>query len=604
MKKILSTLLAYLLLMGTVMTLFNQTQSFDYLNLDDHDYTFRCAFVKDGLSAANVGKAFTTLTHAAIWMPVTYISYMLDISATPKLAPGRRPTQADLDRCSPKRLHHQTNALLHTVNAALLFCFLFCLRKQFQGSNFKSDRFDLLFPLVAALFWALHPQRAEAVAWIAGRKEILCGTFTLLGLLCWLRTSLPARLGAFLCCALACMSKPTAMCFPFLALALDLFLGRLPAPAARTPRQIFTVARPYLPTLVLAVLTGGLAVFSQTHPEGLGELELFTASFPWRVLNAFVAVGLALAQLVVPVGLHLDYRATPEHFPLHGLLGLAVCGVALLALGLGLSFLPRRRRTTLALLLFFFAALGPTLGIFGSFGEHARADRFLYLPMIAISMLFAVWRPRRPALATGLGLAVCGVVCALAYPLVASYENNFTAFSRTLACDPENGRALRHVAHEEFFKRKHLDRGVSLYRRSLAVRPRDDTTAWLAYALMKREYTQDYDEIRTLCQKFADNHARDRGGMALEALGMTALRERRWPDAIACLTDSIKAPGRSYPSEDAFLNLAIAYSNNRQQAEAIEILERLVRSHYPDIAQEAQKFYGILKANPKAILFP
>ena len=87
-------------------------------------------------------------------------------------------------------------------------------------------------PVAAAFlltaFWALHPQRVEAVAWIASRKELLCTTFVLGGLLCWLRARrregwgwIPALAGTYACYALACMSKPTAMCFPFLVLAVE-----------------------------------------------------------------------------------------------------------------------------------------------------------------------------------------------------------------------------------------------------------------------------------------------------------------------------------------------------------------------------------------------
>ena len=602
MKKPLKAILTALFLLVTVWTLYNQTQDFDYLNLDDHDYTFRCAFVKDGLSAANVKDAFLNVTHAAIWMPATYISYMADVSCAPKLDPRRRPTQADIDRCSPKHLHHQTNAVLHALNAVLLFFLLLALTKADASTKTPAPT-TYLYPLLAALFWAVHPQRAEAVAWIASRKEILCGTFTLAGLLCWLRASRAGRLGALACCVLACMSKPTAMCFPFLALALDLLLGRLSVPMPFNLRRDWKTFLPYAPLLVPALFTGELAMYSQTLPEGLGELALFTASFPWRLLNAMVALGLDFAQLVVPVGLHLDYRAVPEHFPLQGGLGLSVFFAVTVLYVLAFLRLRAQRRALLALLLFFLAARVPTLGIFGSFGEHARADRFLYLPMLVASMAFVLVRPRRPRLVAGLALVACLAAGGLAYPLIASYADNFTAFSRTLACDPHHGRALRHVAHEEFFRRKHLDKGIELYRRSQAERPRDDTVAWLAYALMKREYAQDYAEIRTLCAKFTQEPSLDRGGMALEALGMTALREHRWKDAIAYLTASIKAPGRSYPSEDAFLHLGIAYSNNQQQADALEIFERLVRSRYPDIAESAQKYYGILKANPKAVLF-
>ena len=715
-------LLPVLLLVAAVWFLYFQTGSFEFLRLDDHDYTFRCAFVKDGLSAANVKEAFTNPRHAAIWMPVTYISYMADITL---FGPGMGP-------------HHLVNVALHTLNALLLYALLLTLlpRKPLGGTRSVASAApttptpggtrsvasaapttptpggtrsvasaapttptpggtrsvaSAALALLATAFWALHPQRVEAVAWIAGRKELLCALFTLLGLHCWLRPGPRWTLAAILCCALACMSKPTAMCFPFLVFAVSC-LNDTPNDATPTPPTTNNAPpkpRPlsaYLPLLALAVATGALAVYSQTHPEGRPELALFTASFPWRLLNAAVSTGLYLFQALVPVGLHLDYRATPGHFPLDGLLGLATLGTAALALG----FLLYRTRGTgrqadgvtgtdatervppvltvrrlLALLLFFCAALAPTLGIFGSFGEAARADRFFYLPSLALSfglgflihnLVRAARRgrralpsqptpdhpplvgadvlgrpsgvpmaPNRPplvgadvpgrplpptptALITLIALLALATLLVLvnfgaAFPLVASYRNDYTAFSRTLACDSDNGRALAHVASEECARFGRIDRGISLYRRSQELRPRDDTAAQLAYALALRGLSSDYAEIRRLCAKFACDHTLDRKGMALEALGTTAMRQRKWAEAISCLEDSIKAPQRFYSAEDALLRLGACYCNAGRTVDAIRVFEPLTQSRRTDIAPRARQFLDALKRNPKTVLF-
>ena len=669
-------LLPVLLLVAAVWFLYFQTGSFEFLRLDDHDYTFRCAFVKDGLSAANVKEAFTNPRHAAIWMPVTYISYMADITL---FGPGMGP-------------HHLVNVAFHTLNALLLYALLLALlpRKPPMGGTRSVASATPPTPtpggtrtvasaalaLLATAFWALHPQRVEAVAWIAGRKELLCALFTLLGLHCWLRPGPRWTFAAIACCALACMSKPTAMCFPFLAFAVSC-LNDTPNDATPTPPTTNDAPpkpRPlvaYLPLLALAAATGTLAVYSQTHPEGRPELALFTSSFPWRLLNAAVSTGLYLFQALVPVGLHLDYRATPGHFPLDGLLGLATLAVAALALGFFLHrttgtgrqadgvtgtdatervppVLTRQRLP--ALLLFFCAALAPTLGIFGSFGEAARADRFFYLPSLALSFglgflihnlaraarrgrralpsqpipdhppLVGADVPGRPlpptpgtpvpptariALITLLALAALLVLVDLgtAFPLVASYRNDYTAFSRTLACDPDNGRALAHVASEECARFGRIDRGISLYRRSQDVRPRDDTAAQLAYALALRGLSSDYAEIRRLCAKFACDHTLDRKGMALEALGTTAMRQRKWAEAISCLEDSIKAPQRFYSAEDALLRLGACYCNAGRTADAIRVFEPLTQSRRTDIAPRARQFLDALKRNPKTVLF-
>ena len=657
-------LLPVLLLVAAVWFLYSQTGRFEFLRLDDHDYTFRCAFVKDGLSVANVKEAFANPRHAAIWMPATYISYMADITL---FGPGMGP-------------HHLVNVALHTLNALLLYALLLALLPRTADAPGGTRAVaSAALALLATAFWALHPQRVEAVAWIAGRKELLCALFTLLGLHCWLRPGRRWTLAAYACCALACMSKPTAMCFPFLAFSVaclnDTTLTTDNAPPKTRPLTA------YLPLLAIAVATGALAVYSQTHPEGRPELALFTASLPWRLLNAAVSTGLYLFQALVPVGLHLDYRATPGHFPLDGLLGLATLAAAALVFGFILYRAWKKGRQAddgtdaqervppvltvrrlLALLLFFCAALAPTLGIFGSFGEAARADRFFYLPSLALSFGLGFFvldlsrtarRGRRalpsqsvpgphpigpnpqlvgadvlgrpyptnpdvpdrphpePQRSPKTGLPPLPALAALvvlvdfgaAFPLVASYRNDYTAFSRTLACDPDNGRALAHVASEECARFGRIDRGISLYRRSQELRPRDDTAAQLAYTLALRGLSSDYAEIRRLCAKFACDHTLDRKGMALEALGTTAMRQRKWAEAIACLEDSIKAPQRFYSAEDARLRLGACYCNAGRATDAIRVFEPLTQSRRTDIAPRARQFLDALKRNPKTVLF-
>jgi hypothetical protein len=70
---------------------------------------------------------------------------------------------------------HFTNVLLHAGNSVLLFLLL----RMLTGAVWRSV-------VVAALF-ALHPLRAESVVWVAERKDVLCGFFGLLALICYAR---------------------------------------------------------------------------------------------------------------------------------------------------------------------------------------------------------------------------------------------------------------------------------------------------------------------------------------------------------------------------------------------------------------------------------
>ena len=624
----------------TVGLLYAPTASFGFLHLDDHDYTFRCPFVFDGLSWTNVKAALMNMRHAGVWMPLTYISYMADISL---FGPAPGP-------------HHLVNVALHMLNVILLLSLAW--RLALPSSCDQLERAALrrghgIWIVLAVAFWALHPQRAEAVAWIAGRKELLWACFTLLGLLCWerwvrwqgRRAAIPL-LGSCLCCALACMSKPTAMCFPLLAFCEELAMrngkdwraeatpadGHTAIPPIVLTRKLRSRALAYLPLALMAIATGALAIYSQTHPEGHEVRALFSASLPWRLLNAAVAIGLSLFQMVVPIGIHLDYRALPGQWPLHGLLGCLVF-FGCLALGawclVGRALRTRRptnaRATShyaLATSLWFLTALLPTLGIFGSFGEHARADRFLYVPMMAVALAAAGWVARGAAKGmegqdtqekpTGkwlkragriiAGLYVAAIAVA-AWPVIDSYRNDEAAFTRALAFDPDNGRALAHVGQVECAQRGGIDRGIGHLRRSQTVRPRDDTAAQLAYALAMRGHSADFDEIRRLCGKFACDHRLDKKGQALEALGMTAMRQRRWTEAISCLYDSIRAPQRFYSNEDAMLKLAACLCNAGRQGEAMKWLEQLTGSKRTDIRGKAIQSLETLKRNPRAVLF-
>ncbi|MBO7686990.1 MAG: hypothetical protein J6V72_11435 [Kiritimatiellae bacterium] len=645
---------ASLLLAALVWALFHQTGNFEFLRLDDHDYTYRCDFVKDGCLRANVREAFTNVRHGGIWMPATYISYMCGISL---FGPGAGA-------------HHLVNVGIHALNAVLLLWLLFFVTADVGGTRSCASEdcgragarpsrgfayFVAAFLLTA--FWALHPQRAEAVAWIASRKELLCTTFVLGGLLCWLRARrregwgwILALSGVYACFALACMSKPTAMCFPFLVLAVEgmMVSGDVRQATGDRRKATFDKRRTtfyivnFTVFLLIAAAVGALAVYSQTHPEGHDVRALYSAPLGWRLLNAAVSVGLYIFQMFIPMGIHLDYRAVPGGWPVQGALGLA--SLAFVALGVaGVWWWLRRRARRRAgqqvesdrsalffmggVLLWFFASLAPTLGIFGSFGEHARADRFVYLPAMAlpIAAMLLLGRARRdPPLgdaasrrfigATGVlpvaGLAglvlVVAVFFLVAYPIVASYRNDMTAFRHTLEADPGNWRALAHVGEAECAEGK-LDDGIGKLRQSREVLPRDTTDAKLAYALMSRGRAEDWDEILNVCASLAsdsDPARRDPRGQALEALGTAELKKRRWADAINHLVLSIRAPSRHYSPADAILKLAYALHNAGRRDEALEMFKWIKdRSGRADLAKRAREVLSVLEYSPRGMLF-
>ena len=653
-----------------VFAVYSQTGSYEFLRFDDQDYTFLCPFVKDGLSWANVKTAFTSFTHAAIWMPLTYISYMLDISL---FGPGMGA-------------HHLVNAAIHAANSVLFYLLLVNI---FGKCN--------IFIFLSTLFWALHPMRVEPVAWIAGRKELLCAFFVLLGLLSVVRRRFGQTIKPILCCLAACMSKPTGMCFPFLALCVAAMsraggqdnrrvgqednrrvgqednrrvgqednrrvgqednrtIGQKdsrPSPALTTNHYQLTTNHYQLPTILptfpIAIATGLIAVYSQTHADGYDVRTLFTAPFSVRALNALKSLGLYIFKTFIPFDLHIDCRWPTPDLPVDGWGAILAAVIGLLVLGMwfakGMAWWraggqDNRRvgqednRTTgqkdsrpspalptnnqqlttnhyqLTTILFFLFALAPTLGIFGSFGRETRADRFMYIPSMAISMLLVAMALRRveeaapyhahesPPGRAGSPLPAAELLLLLlchsiyTFRLIPTFRNDYTAFSRVLACDPIHPRALSHVASEECARFRDFDSGIKHYRDSLACEWNRDTACKLAFALATRGRKEDIPDIRALGEStgIAKNPETDRKALMTEALGMAALKDHRWLDAVPFFAAAIRAPARLYPPDDAYARLGVALANGGRRKEAEELFASLAR---PGAARESVRAFA------------
>ena len=128
---------------------------------------------------------------------------------------------------------HLTNLLLHAVNAGLVT--LIARRLLFKALP-RSATAVTVGAGAAALLFALHPLRVEAVAWITERRGLLSACFFLLSVLAYLGAlqargrARGVRLGASVAAfAVALGAKASVLTLPAVLLLLDVYpLGRLP----------------------------------------------------------------------------------------------------------------------------------------------------------------------------------------------------------------------------------------------------------------------------------------------------------------------------------------------------------------------------------------
>lgn len=368
-------------LAAVAFAVFYPALDYEFVNFDDDVYVTKNASVQGGLSARGVRYAFTSFD-CSNWHPLTWLSLELDASLWRK-ADGTPDSSG----------FHQTSVLLHAANAALLFLALRAL----TGAYWRSAAVALLF--------AVHPLRAESVAWVAERKDVLSALFGLSAL--WAYASYVRRPSAWRYVAVAgpftlsLLAKPMLVTLPCLFLVLDWWPLRRVESVGRWRGLVVEK----LPLFALAVASCVVTYVAQSRGTAVRDLEAISPAV--RAGNAVLSYVLYLGQTAWPAGLAVFYP-----HPGGGLSPAVAAGaaVSLAALTAGAVALRRRAPYLLTGWLWFSGTLVPVIGLV-QVGDQARADRYSYFPQIGV-LLAACWaaadlarQHRQAALAVGAVLA-------------------------------------------------------------------------------------------------------------------------------------------------------------------------------------------------------
>ncbi|MCI0656328.1 MAG: hypothetical protein L0170_04570, partial [Acidobacteria bacterium] len=209
----------------------------DFVNWDD-DWNFVTNPNYRGLGPAQLKWMFTdTYGH---YMPVTWLTLGLDYALY-----GMNP-----------RGYHFTSLLLHAVNALVFFFVVLRLIRKAIPSAAESAVAWSAF--AGALFFAVHPLRAESVAWVTERRDVVSGLFFMASLLAYLKAQDDGAsrrkwlIISVSCFAVSLLSKAMGMMLPVVLLAIDVF------PLKRTDlkkpdRSVLLEKVPYLVLLLLSV---------------------------------------------------------------------------------------------------------------------------------------------------------------------------------------------------------------------------------------------------------------------------------------------------------------------------------------------------------------
>jgi tetratricopeptide (TPR) repeat protein len=409
----------------------------DFVNFDDKYYVYDNPHIRGEFNAETVEWIFLS-GYPDNWFPLTRISHLLDYKVFGPNATG----------------HHIVNVFFHVLAGLLLFAFL----RRATRSRWPSAAVAVLF--------LLHPLHVESVAWVSERKDVLCAVFWFATLLAWTRyAERPSKrryLLALFLFALGLMSKPMIVTMPGILLLVDWW----PLKRSLSLRLLWEK----IPFAALAV---GDAIVTYAVQHSVGAMASASElSISLRIENALMSVAIYIGKMFVPLGLGILYPL-PERIPVWQpiLVGIALCVVT----GLVLRF---RRYPWLAVGWFWYLlTLIPVIGIV-QVGLQARADRYTYVPMIGMSILFA-WTiamllrrwPGAVSWAAVAGVAASLALAAATWTQIRYWHDTHALFRRSIEVEPQNYVALGYLGLELSHDEATYPEAMSAYEAAIRIRP-------------------------------------------------------------------------------------------------------------------------------------
>jgi tetratricopeptide (TPR) repeat protein len=494
----------------------------DFVNWDDTDYVLNNPSIRN-LDIRSLKDMFTSFI-VGNYQPLTILSFAVEYHFF-QLAP---------------QIYHLTNVILHLLNVFLVYIFLSRLTGQREAA------------LLAAMLFGIHPLRAESVAWITERKDVLFTFFYLLSLqayLSYVRNINADRKFLFLPAiffTLALLSKPAAVTLPFILLLLDYYESR------PLNRGVFVEKLPFFFLSAVFVI---LAFYGNATPFNPHFLNPEAYSFVQRIFLSAFALVRYFEKFLLPVTLSAFY----PYPSLKGASGFFVYLSPLFLVTLVYALLKLRtlQKETVFGLLFFVMTIAVNLPVL-PVGHTIIADRFTYLPSVGLSFLSACWcfslyQNTTSGRSTAFGIAAILLMSltVLTWQRVGVWKNSVTLWSDVIAKYPKTAiayynRADFHVQNRQVdlalqdygkaieadplyyaaynnrgnmrFLQGNADGALSDYNKTLELNPRH-VAAYsnrAAYYIMKHNYREAVAEYQRILEIEPENDAARAGKQDLE----------------------------------------------------------------------------------------
>ncbi len=344
----------------------------EFITYDDGSYIAENPAVLSGLNWTSIQWAFN-VGYSGNWHPLTWVSHMTDVALF-----GVNPS-----------VHHLMNLLLHIANSVLVFLVFQRMTKIVWPSAF------------VAIVFALHPLHVQSVAWAAERKDVLSMLFWLLTMWSYVRyverPKTARYLLALLFFALGLMTKPMLVSLPIVLLLIDFWPLRRTKLTGGTKEQdpkkrgttktisgwmpLGSLLKEKLPFVGLAIVSSVITFLAQR--EGGAVAGTGVLSLGLRITNALISYLAYIGKTFWPSNLAFFYPHPAEHLPLWQAV---LAALILIGVSVGAVMIAKRRPYIPFGWFWYLVTLVPVIGIV-QVGLQAMADRYMYIPIIGLSVM-------------------------------------------------------------------------------------------------------------------------------------------------------------------------------------------------------------------------
>jgi protein O-mannosyl-transferase len=396
---------------------FYQVHSFKFITYDDPSCVYKNPDIQSGITLQSIKWAFTT-GWTANWIPLTWLSYMLDWQLF-----GSNPAG-----------YHVINLIFHIINTLLVFIVLGQMTRSIWPSAF------------AAALFALHPLHIQSVAWVSERKDILSTFFWMLTMWAYLRyvnkPGISRYLWTVFFLTLGLMSKPMLVTLPFVLLLLDYW----PLERFRRRTLLYLIGEK-IPFLVLSAASSVITFLVQQSSMAVVSLNALPLKF--RILNAFISYIGYIEKMFWPSHVAVFY---PHLGPNLSIPHAIISGGLLLAATVLVIRFAKNHRYLVTGWFWYIGTLVPVIG-FIQVGIQGMADRYSYIPLTGLFIiiawgvpdLLAKWRYKKIVLVS-LALLILSTISICTYKQLRYWRNTLTLFQHAIDVTKDNFMAMNELA--------------------------------------------------------------------------------------------------------------------------------------------------------------